>query len=312
MENERSDLPTQAHFTQRNSPIFQKDSDFEIFVDMNGNHHHYKEFEANAINTVWNLMLDKPYADGGMEHSARVASDPSNPLYYEVHQQKTATKVIRGTLNDPDGHGATWSIEVALSYEDLWSHVQRYINDEEDTAPYPPMVGSMKRLNFSRVERRGDINWTWQPQRVWDPNQKRFVGFVDMHRPDAWGYLVFGPSKDTEKATKDVNEESSREDTRDPTWPARLAAMNLYYAQQAYFEQSSEASYAASLHELQNLVDPTIIGPFDITLQTHSIVNPTTFKATVVGNPDGSVISVTHDRHIEIKRPQSDVMTKVE
>ena len=66
-----SDFETQAHFTERNSPIYQKDSDFEVFVDPLGTCHYYKELEVNAINTVWNLMLDRPYADGGIEHSGR-------------------------------------------------------------------------------------------------------------------------------------------------------------------------------------------------------------------------------------------------
>ena len=51
-----SDFETQAHFTQRNSPIFQKDSDFEVFVDPFGSCQNYKELELNAINTVWNLI----------------------------------------------------------------------------------------------------------------------------------------------------------------------------------------------------------------------------------------------------------------
>ena len=46
-----------ANFTKRNSPIFHTDSDFEVFVDVAKSCHDYKEFEANAINTVWNLCL---------------------------------------------------------------------------------------------------------------------------------------------------------------------------------------------------------------------------------------------------------------
>jgi hypothetical protein len=56
-----SDFRVIANFTHRNEPIFQKDSDFEVFLDPLGSCHNYKELELNAINTVWNLMLDKPY-----------------------------------------------------------------------------------------------------------------------------------------------------------------------------------------------------------------------------------------------------------
>ena len=70
-----------AHFTQRNEPIFQKDYDFEVFVNSSGSNHDYKELELNAINTVWTnliIMLDKPYYDdNGHEHSASRIAKPS-------------------------------------------------------------------------------------------------------------------------------------------------------------------------------------------------------------------------------------------
>jgi len=47
-----------------------------------------------------------------------------------------------------------------------------------------PRVGNMMRINFSRVERQGAINWTWQPQVVWDPKNQRYTGYVAMHLPD--------------------------------------------------------------------------------------------------------------------------------
>jgi hypothetical protein len=302
MENHRTDLPTQAHFRDRNSPIFQKDSDFEIFVDVNGCNHHYKEFEGNAINTVWNLMLDKPYADGGKEHSGRIASDPNDPLYYEVYGQKSATRVVDGTLNNPTGHGATWSIEVALSYKDLWSDVESYDGDADlkDRNVLPPRVGSMMRINFSRVERQGDINWTWQPQIAWDPASKRHSGFVDMHRPDAWGYLYFAGSED------ELSEEEGL--PRDLSWPGRLAAMNLYYAQHEYFQQNGKKRFASSMDQLHDFIDESIVSPFDITIQTNDDGSDgmnfsSTFEATVSGNPDGSIVTIRNDRFVTVVRP---------
>lgn len=298
MENGRSDLPTQAHFTQRNSPIFQKDSDFEIFVDVNGGCHHYKEFEVNALNTVWNLMLDRPYADGGMEHSGRVAR-PDEPLFYEVYGQRSAARVVRGSLNDASGHGATWSIEVALSHQDLWAYVVRTSDTNQkqkrqpkdmDAPSLPPTIGSMLRINFSRVERQGDINWTWQPQIAWDPSRRCFSGFVDMHRPDAWGYFVLGGGDD-----------GAALPPRDPTWPGRLAAMNMYYAQQVYFEKNGKQSYASSVEELDNLLDEAIVAPFEVAIQRSN--NQTAFVATVTGNPDGSTVTITQDRFLVAKSP---------
>ena len=53
-----------ATLTKRDSIIFQ-DNDFEIFIDPDGDSHNYYELEMNALNTVWDLFLVKPYRDGG-------------------------------------------------------------------------------------------------------------------------------------------------------------------------------------------------------------------------------------------------------
>ena len=55
--------------TERDSVIFH-DNDFEIFIDPDGDTHDYYEFEVNALGTAWDLMLPKPYRDGGGQSSA--------------------------------------------------------------------------------------------------------------------------------------------------------------------------------------------------------------------------------------------------
>src|SRR5262249_53999688 len=50
--------------TEHDSVIFH-DNDFEVFIDPHGNGLGYFEFEMNALNTGWDLRLDKPYKDGG-------------------------------------------------------------------------------------------------------------------------------------------------------------------------------------------------------------------------------------------------------
>src|SRR5262249_1329826 len=53
-----------ATLTEHDSVIFQ-DNDFEVFIDPDGDNHNYYEIEINALNTVWDLRLVKPYRDGG-------------------------------------------------------------------------------------------------------------------------------------------------------------------------------------------------------------------------------------------------------
>ena len=280
-----SDFETQAHFTQRNSPIFQKDSDFEVFVDPFGSCQNYKELELNAINTVWNLMLDKPYADGGGEHSGRIAK-PGDEQFYEVYKQKTATRVLKGKLNNPDG-GATWSVEIALSYEDLLAHIS---SGDQDY----PKSGTMWRINFSRVEKQGNINWTWQPQITWDPIRRRNTGFVEMHRPDAWGYIVFGSPGSSDKDKY----------PRDSSWPSRVTAIHAYYAQRAFHER--HGCYAEQMSDLSPYIDFSIIDPFDVQMEVSS--NGKSYNATVVGN--GHTVSVRQDRYLVVIKDSDDSITK--
>jgi Carbohydrate family 9 binding domain-like len=53
-----------ATLTKHDSVIFH-DNDFEVFIDPNGDTLEYYEFEVNALNTGWDLFLDKPYSRGG-------------------------------------------------------------------------------------------------------------------------------------------------------------------------------------------------------------------------------------------------------
>lgn len=285
-------FPTSAHFHERNSPIFQKDSDFEVFIDTMSSNHNYKELEINAINTVWNLMLDKPYWDGGQEHSGRIAQ-PGDPLYYDVTGQKTAVRVMEGHLNDKE-NGALWSVEIALAYKDLLAHT------EGEDGNTPPKPGTLWRINFSRVELQGKVNWVWQPQQiVWDPEKKEYKGKIDMHLPDSWGYLVFS----NEAASGGTETAVATATKRDAAWPARLAAMNVYYAQKYY--RQTHGSYTDNMEELAQYLDQTIVEPFDIEIRTEeqNRGSESTFVAVVKGNPDGSIATVTEDRLLKVISP---------
>ena len=53
-----------ATLTERDSVIFQ-DNDFEVFLNPSCDTKNYYELEVNALNTVWDLLLRKPYREGG-------------------------------------------------------------------------------------------------------------------------------------------------------------------------------------------------------------------------------------------------------
>ncbi|MDX2037722.1 MAG: carbohydrate-binding family 9-like protein [Isosphaeraceae bacterium] len=204
--------------TQHDAVIFQ-DNDFEIFIDPDGDNHQYYEIEINALNTEWDLFLDKPYRDGGPARNEWEIPG----LLKGVH--------VNGTLNDPKDVDGGWTVEIAIPWKVLGEFANR---------PVPPAEGDQWRVNFSRVEWRHEIvdgkyrkvpnnkedNWVWSPQ-----------GVVDMHRPEKWGYVQF-----TKLEPGRVRPQP------DLTAPGRDRLHQVYYAQKAH--KAKTGAYAKSLEEL--------------------------------------------------------------
>jgi hypothetical protein len=205
--------------TKHDSVIFH-DPDFEVFLDPDGDNHLYAELELNALNTTWDLLLTKPYKDGGHAVNA-----------WEVTGLKTAVRV-NGTVNDPRDKDTGWTVEIRWPWAGL---------KELTGVAAPPKDGAQWRINFSRVEwdvdvvegkyrkvpKRPEHNWVWSPQ-----------GVIDMHRPERWGYLQFT----TAAAEKPVAF------APDPDWPTRDLLHRVYYAQRDHHK--AHKKYAATAKEL--------------------------------------------------------------
>lgn len=147
--------------TAHDSVIFH-DNDFELFLKPIPSSASYYEYEINALNTSWDLFLNKPYRMGGKADNS-----------WEATGVRTAVHV-NGTLNDPRDTDNGWTVEIALP---LTAFASR-----EDVPK--PVNGTTWRVNFSRVEHlpghASEENWVWSPQ-----------GEVNMHIPEMWGYLHF-------------------------------------------------------------------------------------------------------------------------
>jgi len=182
--------------------------------------------------------------------------------------------------------GAVWSIEMALSHEDSLSKYSA--NQRHDLWP---LSGKFWRINFSRVEEKGRLNWTWCPQQVWDPVSKRFCGKVAMHLPDSWGYLVF---------VEETKHNDSGSHLMDPTWPHRLAAMNIYYAQKNF--KSRHHKYAASIEILAPDVNQEILSPFKIELFVEE--DGSNFIAVI--SEDSYEVTINDSRLLLVKHGQYD------
>jgi hypothetical protein len=201
-----------ATLKEHDSVIFH-DNDFEVFLDPDGDNHLYGELELNALNTTWDLLLTKPYRDGGHAVNA-----------WEITGLKTAVK-IDGTLNDPRDTDTGWTVEIKWPWKGLKELVK-------DAAPVmPPKDGDQWRINFSRVEwdtkvvdgkyqktAPNEHNWVWSPQ-----------GAIDMHRPERWGYLQFSTAKPGEAKFRP-----------DPDWEIRDTLHRAYYAQTAHHRKTGK------------------------------------------------------------------------
>jgi hypothetical protein len=208
-----------ATLTEHDSVIFH-DNDFEVFLDPDGDNHHYSEFEINALNTGWDLRLPAPYRDDGK------AQDD-----WEMPGLKTAVS-IQGTLNDPMDIDVGWTVELALPWAAIVAS-----NDAHD----PPLDGDTWRMNFSRVEWKTRIeagkyvkfpgkredNWVWSPQYA-----------VDMHRPERWGFVQF----------RSASAPPDAEFVPDPDQPIREQLMRVYHAQRSFRDKYGR--YARTLDEL--------------------------------------------------------------
>ncbi len=253
-----------ATLTERDAVVYH-DNDFEVFIDPDADTHLYYELEINALNTVWDLMLIKPYRDGGPAIDS-----------WDVRGLRTAV-AVSGTLNDPTDEDRGWSVEIAIPWDALAEAAGR---------PAPPEVGDRWRVNFSRVQWRSVIeggeyvkeldpetgepleedNWVWSPQ-----------GLIAMHYPEMWGIVEF-VGTGAEDLARDVTE-SER---------ALWALRHAYYRQREH--AVGHGSWARDAAEL-GLGSPPYPG---IPWPPAFSLTPSGFEATLTLR-DGSVAHIAED-----------------
>lgn len=150
-----------ASLTEHDAIIYH-DNDWEVFIDPDQDCRFYFEIELNALNTVMDLLMDRPYRDGGKFY-----------LPWDLRGLKTAVHVD-GTLNDASDTDKGWTVEMAIPIASLCVEFQK---PEE-------LLEKDWKIGFSRVEwlKEGgpEENWVWNP-----------TGMVDMHQPERWGVLHF-------------------------------------------------------------------------------------------------------------------------
>lgn len=206
--------------------IIFHDNDFEVFISNEEFAQEYFELEINTLGTIFDLLLGRPYRNGGKAI-----------IDWDIKGLKSAVH-IEGTLNDPTDTDKYWAVEFAIPFKSisLSGHTKK------------PKEGDLWRINFSRVQwqhiikdgkyekRRGENgrfipenNWVWSPQ-----------GLINMHFPERWGYLSFSetpPSLGKKPSFKLPEKEKVKQ-----------IAWLMYYLQKEYYNQNKK--YSSNTQEL--------------------------------------------------------------
>lgn len=204
----------------KHDDIIYHNNDFEIFIKPYENQAIYYEIEVNSLNTILDLMMNKPYRFGGEAN-----------LNWDIKGLQSAV-YVNGTNNNPNDIDQYWSVEMAIPFTSLQSFGRKAT----------PTTGDYWRLNFSRVQWQHELlngkyqrklknnklvaedNWVWSP-----------IGLIDIHYPEQWGYLLF-----VDQQPRAISYPASEALERF-TW-------NLFYAQK--LQHKSSQKYTSSLPNL--------------------------------------------------------------
>ncbi|WP_270229951.1 carbohydrate-binding family 9-like protein [Parabacteroides bouchesdurhonensis] len=254
-----------ATITKHDAVIFH-DNDFEIFLNPSNDTHNYLEYEVNALGTVWDLFLTKPYRD-----------NPQVLDNWELTGMKSAV-YVDGTLNNPKDTDKSWSAEVFIP----WSTIYQTMRGKEK-----PQPGEQIRVNFSRVEWTTEVqdgkyvkvpiqgednireyNWVWAP-----------TGVINIHMPEYWGYVQLSDKVAGTGETPFV---------KNPAEETKWLLRSLYYRQNQY--AATFGCYASTLAELkpEELCSPKQAR--QLTLHT----TPSLYEITAPA-PDGTVWHIRQD-----------------
>lgn len=260
-----------ADLVQRDTIIYYN-HDFEVFIDPDGDGHNYFEIETNALGTVFDLFVQRPY---------RAKQRAFVTFAWDCPGMKLATHV-NGTLNKSKDKDQGWTVEIAIPKEALAAEFDNYYK-----------AGNYMRLGFSRVEwqtvsdKRGhesrkkdangkflpEDNWTWGP-----------TGMIAMHMPERWGYVylsdkIVGQDSETFKYPADR--------------PIERLLWAMFYAQEEQFEKTG--TYFSKTEQFK-LVDSEIKAlPKGSILKVEATANKYEIVATL---PDGRIISIDEDGYL--------------
>lgn len=254
-----------ANLQQRDTIVYY-DNDFEVFIDPTGDAHNYYEIEVNAIGTLFDLSIEKPY---------RSPRRGNIQFQWNCPGLKMATRVD-GTVNKADDKDKGWTVEMAIPRKAIAAEFDNCLK-----------AGNYLRIGFSRVEwqyrldkngrygRKKDADGKFLPEDNWTWGA---TGKVSMHMPERWGYVYLS----------DKVAGSGKEVFRYPaSYPVERLLWAMFYAQ--------EEQYAKNGHYYNRLGDFHLTGNDFRTLPENSHVKVETIShkyEITVTLPDGKQVSI--------------------
>ena len=256
----------------KHDEVIYYNPDFEVFIDPDGDAHNYFEIEANALGTVFDLFLQKPY---------RAPNRPFVTFSWDTPGLKLDTHVY-GTLNDSRDTDKGWTVEMAVPRKAIAAEFDNCLK-----------AGRYLRIGFSRVEwqtetdsqgkssrKKGadgkylpEDNWTWPS-----------TGMIAMHMPERWGYLFLSDKKVGEGS--ETFEYPADKDMEKLLWA-------MFYAQE--MQMKEHGSYFAKIKDFRLTPSEKALLPEGsvITVETTSDKYEITVKKA-----DGSSVSIDENGYL--------------
>jgi hypothetical protein len=266
-----------AYYSNHDQIVYHE-NDFEVFIDPEGDGRNYLEFEVNARNTLFDLLITKPYRNGGI---AQISWDSKG--------FKSAVS-IDGTLNNPGDKDKKWAVEMAIPFESLKTGAKNPV----------PANGQTWKIDFSRVEWQSVVvngkyqkkqdektgrdlsenNWVWSP-----------TGEINMHVPERWGMVQFSSSPVNED--KVAFQMPQEEELRKFLWLA-------YYKQHDF--KKANGRFASSLSDLKI---PSVIDARSGKSASLKLMVTGTKFTVLLTTKEGLALSVNEDGLIQNGQPNN-------
>ncbi|MEA3478123.1 MAG: SUMF1/EgtB/PvdO family nonheme iron enzyme [Bacteroidota bacterium] len=196
-----------AHFI-KNDTFICYESDFEIFIDVDGDTRDYIEIEFNALGTFWDVTYAKELDKGALPKSF---SWIPNSEPWDVQGMRLAVRTD-GTVNYPLDKDEGWYYECSIP----WSSLQELSLSGDQLN----QNGASMRVNFSRVQFNikedwpiedwssvKGVDWLWSPLLTYRAHVIETFGRVIMSEQTViqtkdWGLENAFPFMDPPKGQK--------------------------------------------------------------------------------------------------------------